>query len=77
MFAVWIGAAFIVIGMVWAAITTAQRGRLSDTKPPMADDFPDTLEPKGRGRQLSLVADLPAFTLILIGVVLLFAGPLT
>ena len=77
MFAVWAGAGFIVIGMVWAAITTAQRGRLSDTRPPMGEDIPDTLEPGGRGRQLSLVADLPAFALIIIGVVLLFIGPLT
>lgn len=69
MFAVWLGAFLIVAGVAWAAITTIQRGRLSDPEP-------GTLEPRGRGRRLSLVADLPAFVVILIGVILIFAGPL-
>ncbi|API60001.1 hypothetical protein BSL82_12340 [Tardibacter chloracetimidivorans] len=71
--AIWIGAILIVAGVVWAAMTTTRRGRLSDPEPAPTKSA-DTLEPAGRGRRLSLSAELPAFALIIVGAVILFAG---
>lgn len=74
MAAVALGAALIVIGIIWAAIIAARRGPLSDPKPPSADGVPQTLEPRGRGRHLSLAAELPAYGVVVAGVVILLAG---
>ena len=65
-----LGSMFIVFGVVVAAMTTLRRGKLS--QPERAPDSPrDTLEPSGRGRRLSLRADLPGLSLIAIGAILL------
>jgi hypothetical protein len=69
-----IGALLIVGGVVLAANSTLKRGRLSQAEQPVSNEPRDTLEPKGRGRQLSLKADLPGMALIAIGAVLLFLG---
>ncbi len=74
MLAVSLGAALVVIGVVWSAFTATRRGPLSDPQPPAPGEAPSTLEPSGRGRRLSLRAELPALGLILVGVVLLLAG---
>src|SRR3546814_5958983 len=67
------GNAHASMGVVWAAMTTTRRGRLSDPEPAPTKSA-DTLEPAGRGRRLSLSAELPAFALIIVGAVILFAG---
>ncbi len=69
-----IGALLIVGGVVLAANSTLKRGRLSQAEQPVSNEPRDTLEPKGRGRQLSLKADLPGMALIAVGAVLLFLG---
>ena len=68
------GALLIVGGMVMATISTLKRGRLSQAEQPVTHAPRDTLEPSGRGRRLSLKADLPGLALILLGAFLLFLG---
>jgi uncharacterized membrane protein len=69
-----IGALLIIGGVVLAANSTLKRGRLSEAEQPISHEPRDSLEPTGRGRRLSLKADLPGLALIAIGVVLLFLG---
>ena len=69
-----IGALLVVAGMVMATIWTLRRGRLSQSEQPITHEQRDTLEPIGRGRRLSLKADVPGLALILLGAILLFAG---
>jgi hypothetical protein len=69
-----IGALLIVSGIVLAAVRTLKGGRLSESEQPVSHAPRDTLEPTGRGRRLSLKADLPGIGLIGLGAVLLFLG---
>ena len=68
------GALLVIAGVVLAATATIRRGRLSEADPPVSPETRGTLEPSGRGRRLSLKADLPGLALIVLGVFLLFAG---
>ncbi len=68
------GALLIIAGMVVATISTLKRGRLSQSEQPITHEQRDTLEPIGRGRRMSLKADLPGLALIILGAILLFAG---
>ena len=69
-----IGALLIIGGVVLAANTTLKRGRLSQAEQPISHEPRDTLEPSGKGRRLSLKADLPGLALIALGVLILFLG---
>ena len=69
-----IGALLIIGGVVLAANATLKRGRLSQAEQPISHAPRDSLEPIGRGRRLSLKADLPSLAIIAIGVILLFLG---
>jgi hypothetical protein len=69
-----LGAILIVVGVALAAVRTAQRGRLSQANTRGASSRPDTLEPSGEGRRLSLKADLPGLGLIALGALLMVAG---
>lgn len=69
-----IGALLIIGGIVVAANSTLKRGQLSQAEQPITHAPRDTLEPIGRGRRLSLKADLPGFAMIALGVILLFLG---
>ena len=69
-----IGALLIIGGVVLAAMSTMKRGRLSQAEEPVSRAPRDSLEPTGRGRTLSLKADLPGIALIALGVLLLFLG---
>ena len=69
-----IGVLLIIGGVVLAAITQARRGRLSQAEQPISHAPRDTLEPTGRGRRLSIKADLPGIAMIAVGVILLFLG---
>jgi hypothetical protein len=73
---VWIGAALVILGIVVSTITTLRRGRLSQAEQPVTHEPRDTLEPQGRGRRLSLGADLPGIALIALGAILLIASAL-
>lgn len=69
-----IGALLVVAGIVVMATATARRGRMSESKPAAAEAPSDTLEPSGRGRRLSLRADLPGIGLIALGAAFLLAS---
>jgi len=68
-----IGALLVIAGIAIGALRTAERGRLSEPNAP-ASLRPDTLEPPGRGRRLSLKADLPGMAIAALGAILIFAG---
>jgi hypothetical protein len=69
MFSIVLGALLIVSGVALAAARTASRGKLSDPHATGAGKQADTLEPRGRGARLK--ADLPGFTLIMVGALLI------
>jgi hypothetical protein len=71
-----IGALFVIIGVAMAAVRTAGRGRLSQPAPPTSAP-PTTLEPTGKGRRLSLKADLLGMVIAGVGAVLILAGALS
>ena len=70
-----IGALFVIVGVAMAAARTAGRGRLSQPNT-QASNRPNTLEPTGMGRRLSLKADLLGLGIAAVGAVLIFAGAL-
>ena len=74
MFLIAIGALLVIAGISFAAMRTAERGKLSDPHAKIPGHRTDTLEPRGEGRRLSMKADLPGLLLVAIGVVLIFAG---
>ena len=69
-----VGALLVIAGVVVATISTLRRGRLSEPQSLDPDTPRDTLEPTGRGRRLSLRADLPGIALAGIGVLILIIG---
>ena len=69
-----VGALLIIGGIVMAANSTLKRGRLSQAEQPISHEPRDSLEPIGRGRRLSLKADLPGIAMIALGVILLLLG---
>ncbi len=70
----WIGAALVIAGILVSTITTLRRGRLSQAEQPVTHEPRDTLEPQGKGRRLSLKADLPGLAMIALGFILLLAS---
>ncbi len=68
-----IGALMVIIGVVLMATRTLKRGRLSEVRQ-RNSDAPDTLEPSGQGRSLSMKADLPGLALIALGSLILLAA---
>ena len=70
-----IGALLVIVGIAMAAVRTAKRGRLS--QPTRTSAQPNTLEPTGQGRRLSLKADLPGLGMVALGAILIFAGALS
>lgn len=68
---VWIGALLVIVGVVVSTLTTLKRGRLSQDEQPITHEQRDTLEPVGRGRRLSVKADLPGIALVGLGFLLL------
>lgn len=74
MFLIAFGSLLIICGVALTATRTASRGKLSDPHAKGPGTRTDTLEPRGRGRWLSIKTDLPGFSLMLIGGLLLFMG---
>jgi hypothetical protein len=70
-----IGVLLVIVGVALAAIRTAGRGRLSQPNSPTSAK-PTTLEPTGKGRQLSLRADLIGLGMAALGAILILAGAL-
>ena len=71
-----IGALFVIVGVALSAVRTAGWGRLSQPSA-QTSARPKTLEPTGKGRRLSLKADLPGLGLVALGAILIFAGALS
>jgi len=71
-----IGAVFVIVGIALAAVRTAERGRLSLPET-QTSAHADTLEPTGKGRRLSLKADLPGLGMAALGAILIVAGALS
>jgi len=69
-----IGALLVIGGVAVAAVRTAGRGRLS--QPTQTSAPLNTLEPTGKGRRLSLKADLLGLGLVALGVIFILAGAL-
>jgi hypothetical protein len=70
-----IGALLVIVGITMAAVRTAGRGRLSQSNAQISAR-PNTLEPTGKGRRLSLRADLLGLGIAAAGAILIFAGAL-
>jgi len=70
-----VGALLVIVGVAMAGVRTAGQGRLSQHNPQMSAR-PDTLEPTGRGRRLSLKADLLGLGIAALGAILMVAGAL-
>jgi hypothetical protein len=68
-----IGALLVIVGIAVAAARTAGRGRLSQANS-QTSAGPNTLEPTGKGRRLSLKADLLGLGIAALGAILIFAG---
>jgi hypothetical protein len=71
-----VGALLVIIGITLAAVRTAGRGRLSQPNT-QASARPNTLEPTGKGRRLSLKADLLGLGMAAVGAILILAGALS
>ncbi len=71
-----LGVLLMIIGVVMMAVSTVRRGKLSEPRA-RAESPRDTLEPTGRGRRLSLRADLPGVSMIAAGAVLLLIAAAT
>jgi hypothetical protein len=71
-----IGALLVIVGITLAAVRTAGRGRLSQSNA-RTSARPDTLEPTGKGRRLSLKADLLGLGVAALGALLILAGALS
>jgi dipeptide/tripeptide permease len=73
MTAIWLGAVLVVCGIVYLAMTTIYRGRMSDPQSPATDVT--TLEPARRGlRFFGLKASWPGLFLIVIGAIIFSFG---
>lgn len=72
-----LGALLVVAGIVLAAMRTTSRGKLSDPHAKIPGHRTDTLEPQGRGKRLSIKADLPGLLLMAVGGVMIFVGAST
>jgi hypothetical protein len=71
-----IGALLVIVGITMAAVRTAGRGRLSQPNTQISAP-PNTLEPTGKGRRLSLKADLLGLGIAAAGAILILAGALS
>ena len=68
-----IGALLVIVGVAMAAIRTAGQGSLVQPNAEVSARR-KTLEPSGRGRRLSLKADLPGLGMAAVGALLICAG---
>jgi uncharacterized membrane protein len=71
-----IGVMLVFVGVAIAAVRTAGRGRLSQPDS-QASGRLGTLEPTGKGRRLSLKADLLGLGMAALGALLILAGVLS
>ena len=71
---IWIGALFILGGVLLTAAKALRRGRLSEVRSARPDYASSTLEPKGASARLPLRALWPGLLLLALGALLLVVG---
>jgi hypothetical protein len=73
MLVIWLGALFVLVGLVFMAAQPLWRGRLSDrrSQAPVAGT---TLEPRKPASGFGLAANWPGLALMALGAILLLAG---
>jgi hypothetical protein len=75
MLVIWLGALFVLGGVVFMMAQPIWRGRLSDASKRTSSGAPrDTLEPRRPGAGFTLKANWPGLVLIVLGGILLLAG---
>lgn len=75
MLTIWLGAVLVICGILYMALATIFRGRLSD--PHLSSVRTETLEPTQRSlRFLGFKSNWPGLLLIVVGAVLLVSGGL-
>jgi hypothetical protein len=74
MLIIWLGAIFILSGLLFMAAQPIWRGRLSDAKRTSSEKPRDTLEPRRPGAGFGLKANWPGLVLVLLGGILLLAA---
>ena len=74
MLVIWLGALFVLGGLLFMAVQPIWRGRLSDAKRTSSGVPRDTLEPRKPGAGFSLKASWPGLLLIVLGGMLLLAS---
>lgn len=68
------GVILVIVGIAMTAMRTADRGRLSQPNTEGTSTRPDTLEPTGKGRRLSLKTDLPGLGMAALGALFILIG---
>ena len=74
MLVIWLGAIFVLGGLLFMAAQPIWRGRLSDAKQTSPGKPRDTLEPRRPGAGFGLKANWPGLVLIVLGGILLLAA---
>jgi len=74
MLVIWLGALFVLSGLLFMVAQPIWRGRLSDAKRTSAGVPRDTLEPRRPGAGFTLKANWPGLVFIVLGGILLLAG---
>jgi hypothetical protein len=74
MFLIWVGALFVIGGVLFMATQAIWRGRLSDARRVQPTGSGATLEPRPRGGGFGLKANWPGLVLVVLGGILLFLG---
>jgi hypothetical protein len=77
MLLIWLGALFLICGVLFMAAQAIWRGRLSDARQSRATIAASTLEPRRRGGGFGLKANWPGFVLVVLGAVLLLIGTIS
>ena len=74
MLVIWLGALFVLGGLLFTAYQSIWRGRLSDAKRKSSEVPHDTLEPRRPGAGFGPKANWPGLVLIVLGGILLLVG---
>ena len=75
MLVIWLGALFVLGGVVFMMAQPIWRGRLSDASKRTSSGAPrDTLEPRRPGAGFTLKANWPGLVLVVLGGIFLLAG---
>jgi hypothetical protein len=74
MLVIWLGASFILIGLLFMVAQPIWRGRLSGRRSRSDVVAANTLEPRKPGAGFGLAANWPGLALVVLGAILLLVG---